>query len=160
MENLKAPHRIGAIFYVLWGLLHIVVGAIPLINFLSGGPREMLLAVEGMQAVPATVEEPLRQASYFIAQHYFNLIAVGILAIIIALALNWRNSALGFWTNLIVLGMVDVSFVLGEMVPGYMPVEMGIIGPLLFVLGALFTALGLIRMPERERERQLAEATS
>jgi hypothetical protein len=159
MENLKAPHRIGAIFYVLWGLLHVVVGAIPVVNFLSGGPREMLLAIVGMQNVPSTVQEPLRQASYFIAQHYFNLIAVGILAIIVAVTLNWRNRPLGFWTNFIVLGLVDVAFVMGEMVPGYMPLEMGIMGPVLFVLGALFTAVSLVGMPEREVESQLAEAT-
>ncbi len=154
MNILKKPHKIGSIFYVLWGILHIVVGLIPVITFLRGGPREMLTAIEGMQNVPAVIEEPLRQASYFIAQHYFNLAAVGILAIIIAVALNWRNQPLGFWTNLVILGMVDLSFVLGEMVPGYMPVEIGIIGPILYVLGAVFTGVALVQKPEQAQEKQ------
>lgn len=159
MDNLKLPNKIGAIFYVLWGILHIVVGIVPVLAFLTAGPRQMLTSIPGMQAVPATIEEPLRQATFFIAQHYFNLAAVGILAIIVALTLNWNNRPLGFWTNLVVLGLVDLSFVLAEMVPGYMPLEMGIIGPILYIMGAIFTGWALVRAPHSTQERQAVSAS-
>ena len=154
MKTLKTPYKLGAIFYVLWGILHIIVGAAPVITFLAEGPRAMLVSLPGFENLPATVEEPLRQSAFFIAQHYTNLAAFGILAIVIAVALNWRNSPLGFWTNLVVLGIVDLSFVLAEMVPGYMPVEMGILGPILYVLGAAFTGIALVQRSETVRERQ------
>lgn len=159
MDTLKTPHKIGAVFYVLWGILHVVVGIVPVIAFLTAGPRAMLTSLPGMQAVPAAVEEPLRQSAFFIAEHHFNLAAFGVLAIIVAVTLNWQNRPLGFWTNLVVLGMVDVSFVLGQMVPGYMPLEMGIIGPVLYVLGALFTGAALVGTPEPVHEGRMAEAS-
>lgn len=145
-------HRIGAICYVLWGMLHIVVGVIPVFVFFSGGPASMLASLEGAQAVPEVVDEPLLQAAYFVAEHHFNLAAFGVLAIWIGVTLNWENDPLGFWINLVVLGMVDLSFILGQIVPGYMPVLIGGIGPVLYLLGAGFTGLGLTAQKRSTRD--------
>lgn len=136
-------NRAGAIAYVLWGVLHIVVGVIPVLTFFGAGPAEMLAALPGASQVPANVDEPLLQAAYFTAEHHFNLAAFGVLAILVAVRLNWHGDPFGFRLNLIVLGLVDVAFIVGQILPGYMPLLMGASGPLLYVLGALFTALGL-----------------
>lgn len=137
-------NRAGAAAYVAWGLLHIVVGLLPVVRFLSDGPLAMLANLEGVSNVPSPpLGEPLLQASHLIGQHYFNLAAVGVMAILVAVGLNWNGDRLGYWLNLIVLGLVDLSFVVGEIIPGYMPLEIGGIGPALYLLGAALTTVGL-----------------
>ncbi|MCF7803874.1 MAG: hypothetical protein K9N46_01050 [Candidatus Marinimicrobia bacterium] len=145
MESIKRTYKLGAVSYILWGVLHIVVGIFPLIALSTSGISGMLESLQGMAGVPATVEEPLRQAAFFVAEHHFNLAAFGILAIIVAVKLNWKNHPLGFWTNLVVLGMVDFSFIFGQIIPGYIPFALGIIGPIFYVIGAGLTGIGLYR---------------
>lgn len=134
--------KAGSISYVLWGLLHVVVGLYPVALFLGSGPSAMLSSIHGMDAI-SSMEEPILHMAFMIAEQYFNLAAFGVMAIWIAVRLNWRGKALGFWLNLVVLGPVDLSFIVAEIVPGYMPLEVGLWGPILYVLGAAGTGLGL-----------------
>lgn len=136
--NAKTLAKTGAVMYVLWGILHVIVGAIPLLWLFTRG-RTAMLDFHNFDLEPGTLDASMVHAGNIIAEHSAELIAFGLMAIIVAVALNWKNDILGFWLNFIVLGIVDVAFVLGEIVPGYVPVEQAIIGPLLFVLGALFT---------------------
>lgn len=146
----------GAVMYVLWGILHIVVGAIPLISLLNQGPAAMF-SFYNLEIDPAAVDAQWQHAANLVAEHAVELIAFGIMAIIVALALNWKNDPLGFWLNFIVLGLVDLAFVLGEMVPGTVPVGQTIIGPALYVLGVVLTGAGLLSA-RRSEQPQLAGA--
>jgi hypothetical protein len=111
--------RIGAAFYVLWGLLHY-----------SAAYDVYHLA----QSTPATIEQGrLEQLAFYLASFATAGIALA--------TLNWRNSRLGFWCNAIVLGIGDIPFVLFVLVPGYMPVWPGIAGPLLWIAGLACTAI-------------------
>ena len=136
--------KAGSLSYVLWGLLHIVVGLYPVALFLGSGPGAMLSSIHGMAPIPTmSMEEPILHMAFLTAEQYFNLAAFGVMAIWIAFRLNWRGSVLGFWLNLVVLGLVDLSFIVAEIVPGYMPLQVGLWGPILYVLGAAGTGLGL-----------------
>lgn len=131
--------RIGGIAYVLWGIMHIVVGVLPVAGYWGSGPAGLVDAL-GIDTGP---EALTGHVANLLAEHYAELIAFGILAIWVAATLNWRNRPLGFWINLVVLGVVDAAFLLGEVVPGYAPLA-SISGPVLYVLGAVFTGLGLL----------------
>lgn len=148
--------RAGAIMYVLWGILHIVVGAIPLISLLNRGPAAMF-SFYNLEIDPVAVGAQWQHAANLVAEHALELIAFGIMAIIVAVALNWQNDPLGFWLNFIVLGIVDLAFVFSEMVPGYVSVGQTIIGPVLYVLGAVLTGAALLAGQRSERP-QLARA--
>lgn len=134
--------KIGAGLYVVWGLLHVIVGAIPLVRYATAGTTSML-GFHGFDL--EAVEGPMVHASHVIAEHSANLIAFGLLAIVIAVALVAKGSALGFWINAVVLGIVDVSFVAAELATGHVPVTEGGIGPLLYLAALAVTAIALVR---------------
>ena len=56
---------------------------------------------------------------------------------------NWRNSALGYWLNLIVVSAADLGFVIFVLMPGDVAPFPGILGPVFWLAGLLFTTLGV-----------------
>jgi hypothetical protein len=121
---------VGAICYVLWGCLH-------------------LWAAYAVYQVGAAVEPGMVRGRVF--QDSWNLLFFGTTAIIIALTLNVRNSALGYWINLGVLALADTGLILFLIIPGYMPLWPGLAGPVLWVLGGTFTTLAYLRRDSAER---------
>lgn len=89
------------------------------------------------------VSGPLVHASHLIAQHNANLMAFGLMAIIVAVALVARGRALGFWINALVLGIVDVSFVLAEIATGHVAVMPAGVGPAVYLVALAVTAVAL-----------------
>jgi hypothetical protein len=113
--------RLGAIFYVLWGLLHY--------NAAYG-------AFKFASKVPASMERgQLRQFAFYLAFFATTAIVVGIV-------LNWRNDRLGFWLNAIAVSTADIPFILFVLLPGYMPFWQGVLGPALWSAALVCTAIG------------------
>jgi hypothetical protein len=116
--------RVGATLYVLWGLLH-------------------YQAAYGVYQAAQTT--PLTLAHGRLEQLAFYLAAFATAGIVVAI-LNWRNSLLGFWSNAIVLGIGDIPFILFVLLPGYVPVWPGVVGPLLWIAGLACTAIAQVPM--------------
>jgi hypothetical protein len=115
-------HKIGAIFYILWGILH------------------LLGAANGFR-LAGVLDPGLIQGK--LLQHAWNTGLFGAFGLTVAILLNWKNSRTGYWLNLLVLGVTDLGYVLFVVLPGYVsPVE-GWSGPVLWLLGAVFTTLGV-----------------
>jgi len=116
--------RIGAVFYVLWGLLHY--------NAAYG-------VYQLARSTPLTIEHGrLQQLAFYVA----SFATAGI----VLATLNWRNNRLGFWCNAVVIGIGDIPFILFVLVPGYMPVWPGILGPVLWIAALVFTAIAQVPM--------------
>lgn len=114
--------RTGAVLYVLWGLLHYQA---------AYGVYHLA------QSTPLTIEHGrLEQLAFYLASFATAGIALA--------ALNWRNSPLGFWSNAVVLGIGDIPFILFVLVPGYVPVWPGIVGPVLWIAGLTCTAIAQV----------------
>ncbi|MCH8318550.1 MAG: hypothetical protein IIA88_08645, partial [Bacteroidetes bacterium] len=79
------------------------------------------------------------------AQHAANLAIFGIIAIVIAIKLIWNRNPLGFWLNLIMIGLADIAFIIAFFIPGYIRGMAGVMGPALFISGAIFSGLGLLK---------------
>ena len=118
-------HKIGAAFYLLWGLLH-VKAAIATYQL-------------GMTLEPGIVQGRVYQDAWNLA---FFAIAVSVIAVL----LNWRNSRLGFWLNFSLATVTDLGFIFHVLIPGYIPMVPGVAGPVLWVLAVIFTAIA-IRKP-------------
>jgi hypothetical protein len=116
--------RIGAVFYVVWGLLH-------------------CYATYNVYQVGLGVPHGMAQGRLF--QDAFYIFALATTGIALAITMNWYNSRAGFWLNALIIGMTDVPFILFLLVPGYAPVWPGIWGPALWVAGLVFTSLGQTR---------------
>jgi hypothetical protein len=117
----------GAIFYVLWGCLH-------------------LWAAKAVFQLGAALPSEMVRGRVF--QNAWNLLFFGITAIIIALTLNVRNSTWGYWINLWVLAVADTGLIFFVLIPGYMPLWPGLVGPALWILGWLLTTLTYLRNRE------------
>lgn len=71
--------------------------------------------------------------------------------IAVGVSLNWKNSRLGYWLNLIVVSAADIGFIVFVLIPGYIPFMPGALGPILWILAAIFSTIGLISSAEGEK---------
>jgi hypothetical protein len=74
----------------------------------------------------------------------FNWVWIGLLVLVVAITLNWRNSRIGYWLNLAVAGAADLGLIIFLLLPGYMAVSDGWPGPLLWLLAAVFSTIALL----------------
>ncbi|MGE0045761.1 MAG: hypothetical protein AB7J28_06890 [Hyphomonadaceae bacterium] len=115
-------HRIGAVLYFLWGALHLAAAA------------------EGFRAALALDADAIQAR---LLQNSWNLAFFALASMAIAVALNWRNNAWGYWINLIMVSAADIGFVLFVLAPGHIAMVPGVFGPVLWMLAAIFSTLGL-----------------
>ncbi|MDX1417353.1 MAG: hypothetical protein R3293_24315 [Candidatus Promineifilaceae bacterium] len=143
MAEMKSyAHKIGAIFYILWGILHIV-GAAILLGQASAGAAAVLAAIG--TGTPAAEIPPigLGLTASVLAYYAWNILWVGLFVVVIAVRFNWRNNPLGFWLNLAVVGAVDLGLVILLIAPGHMAISDGMWGVILFIPALIFSAIGL-----------------
>jgi hypothetical protein len=140
---MRNAHRIGAVFYVLWGIFHTYIGVVLLLK-VTGGGTPAALATIGNALPPdriLQVNDPLING---VLEHYsWNLVWFGLYAIVLAVFMNWKNSRVGYWFNLVVVSLTDIGFIGGIVIPGYITAAAGWTGPTFWLLAAAFTTLGL-----------------
>jgi hypothetical protein len=115
-------HRIGAILYVIWGVLH-------------------LNAARATYTLGSTLEPGLVQGRVY--QDAWNLVFFAVFAIVVAVTFNWKNSRLGYWLNLIIVSATDIGFIVHVLAPGHVPLIPGIAGPVFWVLATIFSTIGI-----------------
>lgn len=108
--------------YFIWGLLH-------------------LKAAYSVYQLGTTLEVGMVQGRVY--QGAWNLLFFALVGMTVAVVFNWHNSRLGYWINLITVSVTDIGFIAFVLVPGYLPVFPGILGPVFWVLGVLFSTIGL-----------------
>ena len=116
--------RIGALLYIFWGLLH-------------------LIAVKKVYMLGQTLESGMVQGRIY--QDAFYLLFFALFGIVVALTLNWENSKLGYWFNFVVVSFGDIGFIVTVLIPGYLPLFPGSIGPILWLMALTFTTIGMLR---------------
>ncbi len=121
--------KLGAVTYVLWGLLHIQ-------------------AARMVYMLGQSMEPGLIQGRIF--QDAWSLLFFALFGIAVAVMLNWNNSRLGYWLNLVVISAADIGFIIFIMMPGYVPLWPGGLGPLLWVIALAFSTLGIMASGRKE----------
>ena len=117
-------HRIGATFFVIWGLLH-------------------LYAAYGLYLLGASMTPSIIEAR--IVQGAWHLLFFGVVAIVVGMHWNWRSSAMGYWINIVTLSVVDVGFIFIVFIPQQLPIFPADLGPLFWVLAAIFSTVGYLK---------------
>jgi len=135
MKNLTSNFlaKTGALVYLLWGLLHIVA------------------AIKVFQ-LGETLEPSMVQARIF--QNAWNLLFFALFGSVVAIFLNWKNSRLGYWLNLVVVSAGDIGFIIFVLEPGYIPYMPGLLGPLLWIVALNLTTLGLFVFNDKTTKSQ------
>jgi hypothetical protein len=114
----------GAACYAAWGCLH-------------------LMASYNVYRVGVPLDPGMVKGRVF--QDAWNLLFFGVTAIAVALTLNIRNNAWGYWINLGILALADTGLIFFVLIPGYLPLWPGLAGPVLWVLGWVLTTLAYLR---------------
>src|SRR5262245_39010291 len=100
-------HRIGAVFYVLWGVFHSYIGILLLKKVLSEGTHSALSAI-GNALPPDEIPQINNPLVNAVIEHYaWSLLWFGLYAIVVAVFLNWKNSEVGYWCNLVLVSLTD-----------------------------------------------------
>lgn len=134
--------RVGAGFFVLWGLVHVLGGASMLAALGTDGGTAVYRSLAS--AAPAAVPDGMPGiASAVIGFHAWNLLWMGALVTVVALAWHWRLRRAGLWLNLAIAGFADLGLIGALLIPGYTRVAEGMIGIGLLVLAAGFSLAGL-----------------
>ena len=120
-------YRAGAVFYVLWGLLHLYAAWLGF----------ELAATEGVGMVQAKLY-----------QNAWNLGYIALFSIAIGAALNWRNSAIGYWLNIVTVSVTDIGFIIFVLLPGH---STDLLGPILWLIAATLTTVGYLARPRTAR---------
>jgi hypothetical protein len=128
MNNLFA--KLGAVTYVLWGILHIE-------------------AARKVYVLAQTLDSGMAQARIY--QDAWNLLFFALFGIVVGVCLNWKNSRLGYWLNLIVVSAGDIGYIVFVLIPGYVPFMPGALGPILWILAVIFSTIGLMSAAQGER---------
>jgi len=113
--------KLGAGSYVIWGLLHIVAAV------------DEFTVGRGLE--PGLVKGKINQGAW-------DLLFFALFAIVVAIRYNWNNESLGYWLNLIVVSAADIGFIIFVLLPGYVDIFPGILGPIFWILGLVFSTLG------------------
>jgi hypothetical protein len=132
-------NRAGGTAFAAWGLLHVVVGAVALGVFVTGGAEAMLQFVN---LDPAANAESVRM-SHLIVQFYQALLLIGLTVAVVGLTLNRRGEPVGLALNTVLVVGIDAFFVWYEVIPGNRPVILANLSIGRSVFGAGFGWLGL-----------------
>ena len=116
--------RIGAALYILWGLLHIV-------------------AAYKVFTLGQTLEQGMVQGRLY--QDAWNLLFFAFFGIVVAVLYNWKNNKTGYWLNLFVISAGDIGFIVTILLPGYLPLFPGAIGPIIWLLALTFSTMAILK---------------
>jgi len=111
MKNTSIFFKVSAALWIVWGLVHILAGALTLNGHFSG---DISMAIAGIaDAVePASVQmEYPAAASAIIAQHGFNLFWVGLVTFI-SVFFVWKGNKNAIFLAAIVGGLADLGYFL------------------------------------------------
>ena len=114
--------KIGAAMYFIWGLLH-------------------LKAAYSVYQLGISLEAGMVQGRVF--QDAWSLLFFALVGMGVAAKLNWKNSRLGYWINLITVSVTDMGFIFFVLIPGHLAIFPGILGPVFWILGVVFSTMGI-----------------
>lgn len=112
--------QIGAVLYILWGLLHLFAA--------------FQVYKLGLSLGPGMVRGRIYQSAW-------NLAYFAVFVIVVAIVYNWKGDPLGYWLNLVTATITDIGFIFFILMPGHLPLRPGILGPALWVLAMVFSSM-------------------
>ncbi|MDA0797641.1 MAG: hypothetical protein O2826_12565 [Chloroflexi bacterium] len=145
--------KAGAVALLLWGVLHVFSGMYALISLWTDGSAAMM-GVFGT-GVTGTISDPGGLVSNVVGQHSANLAILGVFGIVLA-RMMWQGSKLALGLSVLVLGSADVAFVIALLIPGYIALQDGLMGPMLFVASTALAGWGFYGKKSVAREGELA----
>ncbi len=160
-ENQKKPNyaiKIGAIAYVIWGILHIYVGYIGISQYFTDPNRGLWSALIGGDKMPidkfqfASDPMTLKVTANFILNFCLDVAGYGMLGILLGVML-WKKTKpwLAYLVGLGIIGLADLSFLFLQVTPGHIKGDLGTYGgPILWFIAIIILPFGLPKFKLKE----------
>ena len=147
------PAKIGAVLFVLWGVLHIWVGYEGVQQYLTSGAPGLWKMLTGGRNAPheafqhATDALTANAHAHLILNFCLDVGGYGVLGFFVAWMIWKHGSWLGYLLGLIVIGIGDLAFLFVQVVPGIIELNAGTIGgPVIWFLAVAITPFGLPKL--------------
>lgn len=134
--------RTATILFFLWGLVHVVGGAVMLIA-LGGGPEAYLGTLTSVERASASLVAAGSPAAAVFGFHAWNILWIGAVVAVVAVTLNRKASPIGFWINLALVSGADLGLLIFLILPGVMTWASGAPGLILWIPAAATGFLAL-----------------
>ena len=142
--------KAGALFLVLWGILHIWVGAAGALQYVTsdvGSLWKMLVGGKNapFNAVQITTDAITANAQkHLILNFCLDVGGYGVLGVILAWLIYRRGSWSAYFIALIAIGICDLSFAFSMVTPGIIELNWGTVsGPIIWVIAVILIPFGL-----------------
>lgn len=157
-QGLNTAIKIGAIAYIIWGILHLWVGyegvhqytsnpGKGLWNFLIGGAN---MPIDQFQH--ATDAMTVKVHANFILNFCLDVAGYGILGLIVGMML-WKRSKpwLAYFIGLVIIGLADLSFLFLQVTPGHIHGDWATYGgPAIWFIAVIILPFGLPKLNWKE----------
>ena len=80
-----------------------------------------------------------------IYQDAFYLLFFALFGIVVAVKFNWKNNKLGYWLNTVIISSADIGFIVTVLMPGYIPLFPGSLGPIVWLIALVLTTIGMLK---------------
>jgi hypothetical protein len=152
--------KIGAVLILLWGILHMWVGAEGIHQYLGGDVKSqwsMLLGgVNGSKETFQFASDQMTSIihSRLLINFCLDVGGYGVLAIVLSWMLWKQGSWLAYWIILLVIGIGDLAFLFNMLLSGIIELNAGTIGgPVLWFIVISITPFGLFKGNRRLLEQ-------
>ncbi|MEO1642740.1 MAG: hypothetical protein AAFR74_05340 [Pseudomonadota bacterium] len=135
--------KIATVLWVIWGLVHMLAGAIVIPADASGGFSAIADAVD-----PALLEADYHPAiGGILNQHGWNLLWGGFVTLVGAIFI-WRKNMTAIWVTAMVGGLLDLGYLMFVDVPGYVNFMPGTV--MTIVSGSAIVLSGWVWLSNRD----------
>ena len=145
--------KIGAWLFVLWGVLHIWVGAEGIRQYLTAGTPSLWNMLIGGHAVPRLAFQHSTDAvtafahGQLLLNFTLDVGGYGVLGFFVAWLILKVAPWPGYLIGVFVIGIADLAFLFSQVVAGVIELNAGTIGgPVLWFLAIIITPFGLPKL--------------
>lgn len=123
--------KTGAVFFIFWGLLHILGGSMILMAVGESAAAGFAIYEEST----ATYTELAGSVLGYLA---YSFIWIAVVVTYVGIRYNWRNSEAGLMLNTALVGLTDLGLIIFLVLPGFVGWGEAAPGLVLFAGGAIF----------------------
>ena len=120
--------KIGAVCFVVWGLLHMAGGSMILLSLSESPEKGFAYYQHSEDHFPGLAGLVLGYMSYFV-------VWLGALVAFIGVKYNWQNHELGLALNTLLVLLTEIGLIIFLVLPGHVPWAEASPGLLLFLTG-------------------------
>jgi hypothetical protein len=142
--------KIGALLFLLWGVLHIWVGYEGVHQYLLNGVQgQWNMVIGGRQApreafIHATDAITAHAQGQLLLNFCIDVGGYGVLGLAVAWLIWARASWVGYFIGLVAIGICDLTFLFALVTPGIIEMNAGTVGgPVLWFLAIAISPFGL-----------------